>query len=274
MMTKKGFVAGAMLMVAMTAAACGGSAASAGSPAGGNTTAQATSQEPAASAGQSNGGGAAAGTQGSQNGSGRFNSANFTAGQVKQVSGNTLTLTAANGVDVTVNVAGQAQVEKMAAGSLSDIQAGQRISAQGTKQSDGSFSAQMIRLVPAGNGPQGGAQNAARPRRTPSAGQTGGNQNGSGQFNPDNFAAGQVKQVNGNALVLTTANGDVTVNVDGKTQIEKMVQGSLSDVKTGDQISAQGTRNSDGTFTAQTIQIGGGFGGNRPQPATAPSSGG
>jgi hypothetical protein len=135
----------------------------------------------------------------------------------------------------------------------------------------------MIRLLPAGSGPQGG-QGTPRPRRTPSAAQNSGGQNGSaqngrGQFNPNNFAGGLVKQVNGNTIVLTTANGDMTVNVGSQAQIQEMVPGSLSDIKAGDQVTAQGTRASDGTFTAQMIQIGGGFGG-RSQPAGAQGNGG
>ncbi len=93
----------------------------------------------------------------------------------------------------------------------------------------------------------------------------GGGANGQGgnrQFNPDNFTAGQVKSVNGNTIQLSTAQSVVNVVLDDQTQIQKMGPGTVSDIQTGERITVQGTRNSDGSFKAQTVQIGNrGFGG-------------
>jgi hypothetical protein len=102
-------------------------------------------------------------------------------------------------------------------------------------------------------------------------------QNGSRQFNPDNFASGQVKQIDGNTIQLSTAQAVVTVKVNDQTQIQKMGAGSLSDIQTGERITVQGTRGSDGVMTAQSVQIGGRFpgaGGSNGQPAQggAPSA--
>jgi Domain of unknown function (DUF5666) len=106
------------------------------------------------------------------------------------------------------------------------------------------------------------------------SGQVGGAFNGQGtgggrQFNPENFAAGQVKQIDGNTIQLSTAQSVVTVKVSDKTQIQKMASGSLSDVQTGERITVQGTRGTNGVMTAQSIQIGGRFPGGGPngQPA-------
>jgi hypothetical protein len=88
----------------------------------------------------------------------------------------------------------------------------------------------------------------------------GGGQNGSGQFNPNNFAAGQVKSIDGNTVQLSTAQSVVTVQLTNQTQIQKMGAGTVSDIQAGQRITVQGTRAADGTMTAQSIQIGG----NRP----------
>jgi hypothetical protein len=96
-----------------------------------------------------------------------------------------------------------------------------------------------------------------------------GGQNGGRQFNADNFASGQVKQIDGNTIQLSTAQAVVTVKVNDQTQIQKMGAGSLGDIQTGERITVQGTRGADGVMTAQSIQIGGGLrggGGPNGQP--------
>ncbi len=61
--------------------------------------------------------------------------------------------------------------------------------------------------------------------------------------------------------------------VGDQTQIQKMGQGSLGDIQPGERITVQGTRGSDGSFSAQMIQIGGAPGGGMPgQAPGAPSS--
>jgi len=99
-----------------------------------------------------------------------------------------------------------------------------------------------------------------------------GGQGGAGQFNPANLAAGEVKQVDGNTIQLSTATEVLTVKVSDQTQIQKMGAGSLSDIQTGERVTVQGTKGADGVFSAERIQIGGRFGGGPPQEA--PGSGG
>jgi hypothetical protein len=90
-------------------------------------------------------------------------------------------------------------------------------------------------------------------------GQTGTNR----QFNPNNFATGQVKTVNGNTVELSTATEVLKVQLTDQTQIQKTGPGTVSDIQAGERVTVQGARGSDGTFIAQSIQIGGnrGFGG-------------
>ena len=83
-----------------------------------------------------------------------------------------------------------------------------------------------------------------------------GGQGAGGQFNPNNFVNGQVKAINGNAIELSTATAVVTVDLGSNTQILKMGAGSASDIQPGERITVQGTRNSDGSLTAQSVQIG------------------
>ncbi len=102
---------------------------------------------------------------------------------------------------------------------------------------------------------------------------------GQGNFNPANFANGTVKSISGNTIQLSTAQNVLTVTISDQTQIRKQVTGTTADITTGERITIQGQTNSDGTMTAQTIQIGGGFGRQgggggqsqgQPAPATAP----
>ncbi len=115
-------------------------------------------------------------------------------------------------------------------------------------------------------------RNAFLAARGFNTGQGGTASNGQGsngrQFNPGNFTAGLVKQINGNTIQLTTAQSVVTVQVTDQTQIQKSAPGALSDIQAGERITVQGAPGSNGVITAQSIQIGGRFpgGGQNGQP--------
>jgi hypothetical protein len=85
---------------------------------------------------------------------------------------------------------------------------------------------------------------------------TGTNGTGNGQFNPDNFVNGQIKTINGNVVEVSTAQSVVKIDLGNNTQIFKYGTGSASDLQVGQRITVQGTRNSDGSLAAQTLQIG------------------
>ena len=84
--------------------------------------------------------------------------------------------------------------------------------------------------------------------------------------------------MDGNTVQLSTANEVLKVTIGDQTQIQKMGDGSLSDISAGERITVQGTRKSDGTFTAQMIQIGAAPGGappagdGLPPASTAPTT--
>ncbi len=83
-----------------------------------------------------------------------------------------------------------------------------------------------------------------------------GGANGGRTFDPNNFAAGQVKSVSGDTVQLSTATEVLTVKLSSQTQIEKQASGAVSDIQPGERLTVQGTRAADGTFTAQMVQIG------------------
>ena len=69
-------------------------------------------------------------------------------------------------------------------------------------------------------------------------------------------AKGVVKSVGTDSLVVTTASGDVTVNVDGHTIIRSGAKAlTLADIKAGDLVEAEGTKIDDHTLLAKLVQV-------------------
>jgi len=83
-----------------------------------------------------------------------------------------------------------------------------------------------------------------------------GNQGTGGGTNAGGFATGQVKSVSNDVIELSTATAAVKVKITDQTQVQKMVAGTMSDIKEGERISVQGDRQADGTIVARTIQVG------------------
>ncbi len=80
-----------------------------------------------------------------------------------------------------------------------------------------------------------------------------------GSFAGGNFAgggtAGQVKSINGNVLIISTAQNTTTVNLSSSTTIIKSVTGTVSDLQTGMEVRVIGQKDSSGNITATEIQI-------------------
>jgi hypothetical protein len=86
------------------------------------------------------------------------------------------------------------------------------------------------------------------------------NRNGNG-FRP---VAGQILSMDNQSVTLKLADGSSKIVIlSGNTVYNKTQTGSLTDLKVGDSISVFGSVNTDGSVTAQDIQIGTLFGGMR-----------
>ena len=79
------------------------------------------------------------------------------------------------------------------------------------------------------------------------------------------FAAGSIVSKDSTSITIQLGQGGGTriVLISPSTEVGKMVTGSSTDLNTDESVTVQGTSNSDGSLTAQTIQIrpaGSGFG--------------
>ena len=99
-----------------------------------------------------------------------------------------------------------------------------------------------------------------------------------GGFDSGNVANGEVKQVDGDTLLLSTAQEVMTVHLTGDTEIRTMATGTVADLVAGERVTVLGERGDDGSMTARSIQLGGGFGpalgAGLPAGTPAPSAGG
>ncbi len=99
-------------------------------------------------------------------------------------------------------------------------------------------------------------------------GATAGNGQGQGRgLAGGNFTTGQVKAVNGLEIEVTTQTDSVMVKLTDQTQITKSVAGAVSDIKPGERILVVGSKGTDGTVEARSVQLGqfgGTFSGGAP----------
>ncbi len=81
-------------------------------------------------------------------------------------------------------------------------------------------------------------------------------QRGAGRGVGGNFLSGEVIAKDDKSLTLKTPDGgSKIVFFSGSTQVSKTTEGSIDDIGIGKQIMATGEQNSDGSYTAKTIQL-------------------
>jgi hypothetical protein len=154
------------------------------------------------------------------------------AGQVASVDGTTITVTTPKRSAKIATTSSTTFKINGASGSLSGITTGMFIRAEGTKATDGTFTA--TRVVAGSTAPSGGNPPKDAPK-------------GAG-------AGGQVRSVDGTTITVTTPQGTANIATTSSTTFEiNGASGSLSDIAAGMFIRAEGTQAADGTFTATRV---------------------
>jgi hypothetical protein len=92
----------------------------------------------------------------------------------------------------------------------------------------------------------GNGAKAANSSTSPSPG-------GTAQFR--NGASGQLVQVNGQTLILTGPNGDLTVTISGSTSFSRTSTAVLADIVPGQCLVATGQKDSTGQLVAMTVRL-------------------
>jgi hypothetical protein len=181
-------------------------------------------------------------------------------GTVTAISGSTITIQDRQGAMQAIHTSASTTTQRAGqTASLSDITVGAHIGAEGTKNSDGSLNAEVIQIV--------------LPR-----------------------AGGQIKSVSGSTITVTDPHSTraTTIHVTASTRYVTVTMGSngptqtassLSALKAGLYIGAEGTKNSDGSLTAEVVTLmptpptgrpgplGGPAGQNGPPAGGAPPAG-
>jgi len=218
-------------------AACG-NAATAGTAA--------TSPSPGARAGAANRGGAA--------------------GQLVQINPQMLIITGPSG-DTTISYTAATTVSRTSNGGLADIAVGTCVVATGRKDANGAITATSVRVspkptggcaAPAG-GPGFGPGASPRPSFSPRPSST---------PRPSGFAnlsivAGEVTAVSGSAVTVLSATGATgttgttsqTISVPSAATVTKTGTASLSDLQTGQCLTAVGPKDSSGNVQASSLVI-------------------
>jgi hypothetical protein len=236
-----GIVAGAAALVVIAAVAAMGA-----SPAPSTGADPAASTAPGTTAPSPNpalgGPKGAFGLRGGDFGRGGFHDITIT-----EISGSDLSLKTDDGWTRTITVTGTTTITKGGATiAVGDLAVGDEIRFGQTKGTDGTYTITAIRVV------------------LPSA-------------------AGVVTAINGDTLTVTQKDGTTaTIHVDGATTYKvNGATGSLSDIKVGSIVAAEGTQRADGSLDAAAVRSGfadhhgrGDHGGDKaPNASPAPSSG-
>ena len=66
---------------------------------------------------------------------------------------------------------------------------------------------------------------------------------------------GTIEAIEGDALVITTEEGDIRVQTTDTTLFEKFATVTIGDLETGERVVVSGTRNEDGSYTARSVQV-------------------
>jgi hypothetical protein len=79
-----------------------------------------------------------------------------------------------------------------------------------------------------------------------------------GQGGAERFAGGimgTIEAVEGDALIVTTQEGDISVRTTDTTLLEKYTTVAVGDLEAGERVVVSGTRHDDGSYTARSIRV-------------------
>ena len=79
-----------------------------------------------------------------------------------------------------------------------------------------------------------------------------------GQRGAGRFAGGimgTIEAVEGDTLIVTTQEGDISVRTTDTTLIEKYTTVTIGDLEAGEGVMVSGTRQDDGSYTARSIRV-------------------
>ena len=181
-----------------------------------------------------------------------------TSGTLTAINGDSLTLTTSQG-QVTVDITSSTTIEKTVVATVSDLSQGDIVTISGTADSTGNINATLIMVRPQSQSPPttGNGGTFTRPNGgSPPGGNT-----------ARQFTIGTISEINGNSLTVTTAQGQVTVNIGSNTVIQNTISGTISDLQTGVSLTVVGPTDSSGNVDATSISIrpqGQGFPGGTP----------
>jgi hypothetical protein len=174
---------------------------------------------------------------------------NGAAGQLVQINGQSLILSAATG-DVTVSYTSSTTITKTSTATLADVTPGICIVATGQKDASGTITATTVRLAPktaagcSAGGFRGNPSPGASPRPTPS-----------GQV-PANFITGEVTAVTGvSVTVLTLANTHVSLTVPTTAAVSLSSVVNAAALQVGECLRANGPRSAAGIVQATALTI-------------------
>lgn len=79
---------------------------------------------------------------------------------------------------------------------------------------------------------------------------------GPGKLSPENMIQGQVTEINNQEITVELTDGTTkTILLSGTTRIGKVITGTLDDIVVGSSLAVNGAQNSDGSVSAQMVQI-------------------
>lgn len=171
-------------------------------------------------------------------------------GEIKSISGDTITLTTRDGGTATIATSPDTRFMKDGQpAKLSDFKVGDRVMVRGESTGENAWKAEMVGTPRMGmmGGPGGGQGGPGGPNMERL-------REGLGK----EFIAGEVKSIDGTKLTVHGPDGkDYVAQVDENTSFRRGRESiTFPDIKVGDRVMGRGKVNSDGVFVPEVLNVG------------------